>query len=501
MTDLSKPDFSLGVRVDALQDGAMLAGRVGDEDAILVRLEEKCFAIGSSCSHYHGDLAAGLVVDETVRCPLHHACFSLRTGEALEPPALDSVPCWRVERVGEQFFAREKLVQARPVTAPIRQSPESVVVVGGGAAALTAVTLRREGYDRDITLISSDDAPPYDRPNVSKDLLAGNAPEEWMPLRSSEFYSDNRIKLLLNTSVQALDIRRKRVYLEAGELPFGALLLATGAAPVKLPIPGATADNVFYLRSLSDCRTVLSKLPNARRAIVLGTGFIGLEAAASLRMRGLEVHAVGLEQIPMEKLLGAELGALLLQLHASRGVSFHLGRSVERIEGHTYRLTDGSAIEADLMIVGVGARPCVELAQRAGLTLDRGVVVDEYLRTSAPDVFAAGDIARYPAHFSGDRIRVEHWVLAQRQGQSAARNMLGFHEPFRAVPFFWTQHYDLAINLTGHAEGWDATSIDGDLAARNASVRYLRAGRTLAVATISRDLANLKAERALELAS
>jgi NADPH-dependent 2,4-dienoyl-CoA reductase/sulfur reductase-like enzyme/nitrite reductase/ring-hydroxylating ferredoxin subunit len=503
MVELSKPDFSLGVRIDSLADGQMLVGRVGDEDAILIRHQGECFAIGGSCSHYHGDLSMGLIVDETVRCPLHHACFSLRTGVVLGPPALDPIPCWRVERVGEQFFARGKLAPPMPsAPASAVHTPQSVVIVGGGAAALSAaMTLRRAGYDKDLTLVSLDDTAPYDRPNVSKDLLAGTAPEEWMPLRSSEFYTDNHIKLLLNTSVQALDPRRKRVYLEGRELPFGALLLATGSEPARVAIPGTTAENVFYLRTLSDCRVLLKKLPNAHRAIVLGTGFIGLEAAASLRTRGLEVHAVGLEQIPMERVLGPELGALLLQLHVSRGVHFHLGRSVAGIEGHSYRLTDGSTLEADFMIVGVGARPCVDLAQRAGLALDRGVLVDEYLQTSAPDVFAAGDIARYPAHFSGERIRVEHWVLAQQQGQTAARNMLGFREPFRTVPFFWTQQYDVAINVTGHAERWDATRIEGDLAARDASVHYLRAGRTLAVATVSRDLDNLKAERSLEIAS
>jgi NADPH-dependent 2,4-dienoyl-CoA reductase/sulfur reductase-like enzyme/nitrite reductase/ring-hydroxylating ferredoxin subunit len=504
MADVSKPDFSRGVRIDALADGEMLAGRVGDEDALLIQRQGECFAIGGSCSHYHGDLSKGLLVDETLRCPLHHACFNLRTGEAVGPPALDPIPCWRVERVGEQFFAREKLappILSAPATS-VSHSPESIVIVGGGAAALTAaMTLRREGYDKDITLVSSDDSAPYDRPNVSKDFLAGTAPEEWMPLRSTEFYTESRLKLLLNTSVQALDLRRKRVYLEGRELSYGALLLATGCEPARVSIPGATADSVFYLRTLSDCRVLMKRLPNARRAIVLGTGFIGLEAAASLRTRGLEVHAVGLEQIPMERVLGPELGALLLQVHISHGVSFHLGRSVAGIEGSTYRLTDGTELKADFMIVGVGARPCIELAQRAGLAVDGGVVVDECLQTSAPDVFAAGDIARYPAHFSGDRIRVEHWVLAQRQGQTAARSMLGFREPFRTVPFFWTQHYDLAINVSGHAEGWDATRVEGNLAARDGSVRYLRDGRTLAVASVSRDLDNLKAERALEIIS
>jgi NADPH-dependent 2,4-dienoyl-CoA reductase/sulfur reductase-like enzyme/nitrite reductase/ring-hydroxylating ferredoxin subunit len=500
MADASKTDFAFGVSIDALPEGQMLAGRVGEEDAVLIRLQKQCYAVGGLCSHYHGDLSKGLLVDDTVRCPLHHACFSLRTGAALAPPALDPLTSWRVEQIGQQVFVREKLTPSRaPVTLPASGLPESVVIVGGGAAALTAaMTLRNEGYSREVTLISSDDTAPYDRPNVSKDFLAGTAPEEWMPLRAPDFYTDNDLRLLLNTSVQAIDTRRKRVYLESRELPFDALLLATGAESARIDIPGANKETTLYLRSLADCRVLLKRIAKAHRIVILGTGFIGLEAAAALRSRGIEVHVVGLEKVPMERALGPELGALLHQLHVSHGVHLHLGQSISSIAGRTYRLTDGTELEADLLIAGVGARPCIELAERAGLALDRGVIVDEYLRTSAPGVFAAGDIARYPAHFSGELIRVEHWVHAQRQGQTAARNILGYREAFRSVPFFWTQQYDLMISYTGHAERWDSTQIEGDLSKRDGLVRYWRDGRMLAVATVSRDLDNLRAERMLE---
>jgi NADPH-dependent 2,4-dienoyl-CoA reductase/sulfur reductase-like enzyme/nitrite reductase/ring-hydroxylating ferredoxin subunit len=500
MVESSKPDFSLGVRVDELPDGEMLVGRVAGEDAILIRQQDQCFVIGALCSHYHGELSKGLIAGETVRCPLHHACFSLRNGAALGAPALDPVACWRVERIDGHVFARERVVPAQPKTlTPGPATPESIVIVGAGAAALAAaVTLRNEGYDNDVTLISSDDSPPYDRPNVSKDFLAGTAPEEWMPLRSSEFYAHQRIKVLLNTSVQALDLRRKRVYLEGRELSFGALLIATGSEAARIDIPGAAAASTAYLRTLANGRDLLKRIAHARRIVVLGTGFIGLEAAAALRSRGIEVDVVSREKIPMERALGPELGTLLYELHRSHGVNFHLDKTVGSVDGHQYRLSDGTELEADLLIAGVGARPCVDLAQRAGLSVDHGVIVDEYLRTSVPDVFAAGDIARYPAYFSGDSIRVEHWVHAQRQGQTAARNMLGAREPFRVVPFFWTQQYDLAVNMTGHADRWDTTRIEGDVSKRDCLVRYLRDGRVLAVATVSRDLENLRAERALE---
>jgi apoptosis-inducing factor 3 len=501
MADSSKRDFAAGVRLDEIPDGAMLAGRVGDDDVVLARLQNRYFAIDGLCSHYHGDLSQGLIVDETVRCPLHHACFSLRTGVALAAPALDALSCWRVEQRDEQLFVREKLVSTAPKARPNPSAlPESIVIVGGGAAAAAAlVTLRDEGYDRPVTVISSDDSAPYDRPNVSKDYLAGTAQEEWMPLRPADFYAGHDIQLLLNTSVQALDLRQKRVYLEGRELAFGALLLATGSEPARLDIPGGTAGNILYLRTLADGRRLIKRVAQARRVAILGTGFIGLEVAASLRARGLEVEVVSRDQVPMERALGSELGGLLLQLHQAHGVKFHLGKTITGINGTRHQLSDGSTLDADLLIAGLGARPCIDLPQHAGLTLDQGVVVDESLRTSAPDVFAAGDIARYPAHFSGDRIRVEHWVHAQRQGQSAARNMIGQREAFKAVPFFWTQHYDLTINMTGHAERWDVIQVEGDVSKRDCTVRYLRDGRVLAVATVSRDLESLKAERALEL--
>jgi len=497
-------DLQAGIAIEELPDGALLQGRVGREEVVLARHGSEYFAVGALCTHYHAALAQGLIVDDTVRCPMHHACFSLRTGEALYAPALDPIHTWRVEIVGGKVCVREKLkapaVPSHASPASQGTEPQSVVIVGGGAAGLSAADmLRREGYSGPVTLVSADDSPPYDRPNVSKDYLAGTAPEAWMPLRDAQYYAAREIKLLLNERVMSIDVARRVVSLgNSRQIEYGALLLATGADPIRLPIPATAGSRIYCLRTLSDARAIIAATVDAKTAVVVGASFIGLEVAASLRTRGIGVHVVGLEQVPLERVLGREVGTFLRGLHESRGVIFHLKNSVTRVDGKTVTLSDGKTLEADFVVLGVGVQPSIALAQQAGLAVDRGITVDEFLETSAPGVFAAGDIARWPDVHSGDRIRVEHWVVAQRQGQVAARNILGQREPFTAVPFFWSQHYELAINYVGHAESFDSAAIDGSLDAHDCEVSYLRGGRILAAATISRDLRSLLVERQLE---
>lgn len=501
------PDFAQGIALSQLTDGSSLVGHADGEPVLLVRRGDELFAVGATCTHYGGPLGEGIIDGETVRCPWHHACFSLRTGEALHAPALRPVPRWRVERRGDRVHVtgRHEAVSARAGTNAGRvlsdvAEPESVVIVGAGAAGDAAADmLRREGYTGPVTLVGADPSPPYDRPNLSKDYLAGTAPEEWIPLRDRGYYEEIGVTIVPGARVNAIDTSARRVALSGGEThTFDRLLLATGSDPVRLPLPGGELPHVFYLRSLADSRSIIERLGPARRAVVIGASFIGLEVAASLRTRGLEVHVVAPEERPMERVFGRELARFIQALHESHGVVFHLQQTAASIAPDAVTLQSGEVLPADLVVIGVGVRPNVSLAQEAGIVVDGGVVVDEYLETSVPGIFAAGDIARWPDPHSGAPIRIEHWVVAQRQGQVAARNILGRREPFTAVPFFWSQHYDVPITYVGHAADWDRIDVAGSIDERDCLLAYRHGDQTLAVAGIHRDRDSLLSELALE---
>jgi NADPH-dependent 2,4-dienoyl-CoA reductase/sulfur reductase-like enzyme/nitrite reductase/ring-hydroxylating ferredoxin subunit len=501
------PDLTQGVALGDFVDGKLL-GHVGDEEVLLVQVGDDIFAVGAHCTHYHGPLAEGLITGESVRCPIvrcpwHHACFNLRTGEAVRAPALSPLACWNIERRDGRVLVKDKREQPKPRGPKAKPgAPAKIVIIGGGAAGFTAAEmLRRRDYGGSIVMLSDDDAAPVDRPNLSKDYLAGSAPEDWLPLRPDDFYAENDTELRLKTKVAGIDPGQRQVTLAGGErLSYDRLLLATGAEPVRLSIPGADAPHVYTLRSLADCRAIIAAANGARRALVIGASFIGLEVAASLRTRGVEVHVVAPEARPMERVFGPQLGDFVRALHEEHGVVFHLQDTATAIAGKRATLKSGGTLDADLVIFGIGVRPRVALAEQAGLAIDRGITVNEYLQTSAPDIYAAGDIARWPDPHSGERVRVEHWVVAERQGQAAAANMIGQNERFDAVPFFWSQHYDVPINYIGHAESWDTITVEGDIKAKDCLLRYRRDGRVLAVASIYRDLDNLKAELAMEQA-
>jgi NADPH-dependent 2,4-dienoyl-CoA reductase/sulfur reductase-like enzyme len=415
-------------------------------------------------------------------------------------PAISPLDCWRVEQRNGRVFVHEKLEQPKPRAKALADSPDKIVIVGGGAAGFAAAEmLRRREFRGNITMLSSDAAAPVDRPNLSKDYLAGSAPEDWMPLRPDSFYGEAGIELRLNTEVTGIDTKARHVVTAGGgKVPYDQLLLAIGAEPVRLPIPDAGQPHIHTLRSLADCRDIIHVAKAARRALVIGASFIGLEVAAALRARKIEVHVVAPERRPMERVLGPEMGDFVRTLHEEHGVVFHLEDTVVAIEGRRATLKSGAVLEADLVVVGAGVRPRLALAEQAGLSIDRGIAVNAFLETSVAGIYAAGDIARWPDPHSGENIRVEHWVVAERQGQTVALNMLGQHKEFDAVPFFWSQHYDVPINYVGHAEQWDEITIDGDIKAKDCLLKYKRKGQVLAVASIFRDLASLQAELEIE---
>ncbi|HRO15292.1 MAG TPA: FAD-dependent oxidoreductase [Paracoccus sp. (in: a-proteobacteria)] len=359
--------------------------------------------------------------------------------------------------------------------------------------------LRRRGYQGALAILSDDPDLPCDRPNLSKDFLAGKVPEKWIPLKSRKFYERRDIDLQLGTRVEWIDTDGRIVRTADGrEFPFDRLLLATGAEPVRLPIPGADQDHVRTLRSFADSRAIIARAEQAKTAVVLGSGFIGLEVAAALCKRGLKVHVISRDERPLEKVLGPELGDFIRQLHEEKGEVFHMKNSIACVGAGEVTLDDGSRIPADLVILGVGVKPRVSLAEGAGLKVDHGVIVDEHLETGAPGIFAAGDIARWPDAISGETQRIEHWVVAERQGQTVAENMLGARQPYRDVLFCWSAHHGVSIRYVGHAQGWDALEIDGDIAARDCLVRYRKDGRTAAIAAIGRDRQALECEAEME---
>ncbi len=500
-TPPSGPDLTKGVGLDDFVDDKLL-GHVGDEEVLLVRSGGDIFAVGAHCSHYHGPLAEGLVTGESVRCPWHHACFDLRTGEAERAPALSPIDCWTVEERDGRIFVTQKREQSKPrAMAAKADTPNKIVIVGGGAAGFAAAEmLRRRGYGGSIVMVSNDAAPPVDRPNLSKDYLAGSAPEDWLPLRPDDFYGDKQNRL----AARHRGHRDRYASSAKSAAPMARASPTTGCCWRPAPSRCGCRFPAPICRTSIRCARSPIAAPSsptrksAKRVLVIGASFIGLEAAAALRARNIEVHVVAPETRPMERVLGPQLGDFIRALHEEHGVVFHLGETVTAFDGRRATLKGGGTLEADLVVVGVGVRPRLALAEQAGLTMDRGVVVDAYLRTSAPDIYAAGDIARWPDPHSGAAIRVEHWVVAERQGQTAARNMLGASERFDAVPFFWSQHYDVPINYVGHAEQWDEIAIDGSVEAKDCVLRYKSKGRVLAVASIYRDLDSLKAELAME---
>jgi NADPH-dependent 2,4-dienoyl-CoA reductase/sulfur reductase-like enzyme len=429
------------------------------------------------------------VFDGAIHCPWHHACFDLKTG-APRGPALSPIACYDVALDGGKIRVGAK----REIKVPETPAPGAVVIIGGGAAGVAcAEALREHGHTGSITLVSGEGSDPVDRPNLSKDYLAGNAPEEWVFLRTADALAASKVTLVSDTAT-AIDRSARTVTLATGKtLGYDALVLATGAEPIRLPIDGASLAHVHTLRTLADSRAIVAALKPNANAVVIGSSFIGLEAAASLRARGANVTVVGMDKVPLGRVLGDDLGVFVRRIHESKGVEFRLNRKPLRITPAAVELDDGASLPADVVVLGVGVRPRLDLAQAAGLPIDRGVVVDDELR-AGPGEWAAGDIARYP--LDGELVRIEHWQVAVRHGQAVAQSILG-KGPRRDIPFFWSQHHDVTLGYVGHAERYDKVEFSGNLDARDAHVVYRERGTIKAVVTINRDQRALDVEAAM----
>ena len=480
------PDFSQGIRAADIPSENPLAGRVGDERVLLSRIDGRFCAVSGTCTHYGAapvlrSKQAGALVFVRHR-------IGVGTGDKLNTEQLDGLP-------GTASDAEEPAPTASPLRA---DGVGSILILGGGAAGFAcAERLRVLGYDGKLVMVSADPDPPVDRPNLSKDYLAGTAPEEWIPLRDEGWYRDNAIDLRLGTDIVALDARGRTATSRTGEtFAFDRAVIATGAEPLRLS--RFHQDKVHTLRSLADARGLIERAKPGARVAILGASFIGLEAAAALRARGLDVAVIAPEDVPFELVFGREVGTFFQRLHEAEGVEFHLGRIGVGYDGTTLRLDDGHELAADFILAGIGVRPRDQLAAEAGLEVGHGILVDRFLETSAPGIFSAGDVASYPDPLTGERIRVEHWVHAERQGQAAAANLLGAGKPFASVPFFWTEQYGRSLRYVGRAGDWDEVRVEGSIEQAAFTARYYASGQLRASASLARDRAALEDERELE---
>jgi len=469
----------------------------GETKVLLARIGDTCYAIGTNCTHYGAPLVEGSLVGDKIICPWHHACFNARNGNMEEPPALDSLPNFPVSLEGDDIYidVPENAPDRRPPETPVSRDDadrRTFVIVGGGAAGyMCAQTLREEGFSGRIVMITQEERLPYDRPNLSKDYLHGHAEPEWMPLRPDEFYTEQRIEVIKGRKVTAVERDVRQVVFESGDpIAYDSILIATGGIPRELSVAGSDLPGIYVLRSFDSADDIIGAATGAKSAVVIGASFIGMEAASSLKQRGLDVTVVAPDKLPFERTLGQEIGGLLQRVHEENGVKFSLGSNVSRLErsdiGLNVILASGEAIAADLVIVGVGVRPATDILNGIELHKDGGVIADEYLQIG-DGVFAGGDIVHFPDTRTGESTRIEHWRTALQQGMTAARNMIGKNEPFTGVPFFWTTQFDVTLNYVGHAAGWDEIVVNGSIAEREFLAFYVLNGKVAAVASVGRD--------------
>lgn len=513
-------DFVRVASTSDLTDGEMRQVDADGTAVLLSRVDGRFHACTAHCPHYGAPLETGVLTGTTVVCPWHHAAFDVCSGALEEPPALDALRSFQVRvdgddvlvRVPDDADAHGKGIAYResdgeePDSVATAGATQTVLIVGGGAAAEAAAEeLRRHDYAGRLVMVTPETRAPYDRTKLSKAYLAGGAGDDALPLRDGGFYERLGIEVWTDRTITGLDPAKRTAQFEEGEpLAYDACLVATGGTPRSLPIEGASLEGVHVLRSWEDAQRIVDAAEDAKRVVVIGSSFIGMEVASSLASREISVHVIGRESVPFEGVLGEEVGRRFQQAAEEQGATFHLGASVQRIETAARELERGlavviggdeeTAIEGDLVVLGVGVTPATEFLEGHPFRREDGALMTDATLALADRLYAAGDVAAYPEARLRSVVRIEHWRLAQQHGrhaaQSIARALAGdAPEAFENVPFFWTGHWGLNLRYVGHAEDWDEAVVHGDLAEKDAAVYYLQDGRALAGAFIGRDRA------------
>lgn len=485
------PQHEVEVAVlESVQPGGMRQVELDGEAILLLRDGDLVRAVGARCPHAGAPLAEGVRHGDRIVCPWHKAAFCIRTGAVLDPPALDALPRYDV-RVDAGRILLAPATAPAPADSPAAPDARRFVIVGaGGAGAVAAQTLREAGFKGRVIMLDTANRVPYDRTVLSKYALSGQKGAEKSPLQTQAFYRGHGIERR-TAEVTRIDAEARQITCADGSVvEYDAALLATGGTPVRPSLPGAGLDHVYTLRSRADADAILRQAERSRCAVVLGASFIGMEVAASLRERGLDVTVVGKEAAPFAKQLGEQVGQAFVGLHERHGVAFRLGRGVASLEGEgqvsAVVLDGGERIAADLVVIGFGVRPATSYAESLARRDDGGIIVDAHLR-AAPGLYAAGDIASFPHRGDGASIRVEHWRVAEQHGRVAALNMLGQPTRYDAVPVFWTIQYMKRLDYVGHAAEWDGVVLHGDLGKPEFLAYYVKDGRVAAAAGLGRD--------------
>lgn len=470
---------------------------IGDYDVLLSNVEGEVYAIENTCSHYGASLSEGALCDHRVRCPWHHACYDVRTGEQIEAPGMDGVAKFSVQVKGDDIMVSE---QPEKKEAPeyadlVKQADYNnkvdYLIVGAGVAAAYAVeAIRAEDQTGSILMIGREALPPYDRTKVSKAYMQDDMPAEKLPLRSADYYQQLGVRFLAGTQVQTLDLQAKQALLDDGtQVDYDKVLVATGGRPIKLDVPGANLPGVHTVRSNEDAEQARAQTKEGTQVVVIGGSFIGLESAMSLGKRGGKVTVVSPEEVLFEKVFGERVGKYIQQLHEAAGVTFELGRKCTSIEGEErvtgVVLDNGKELPAEVVMVGIGVKPATDFVSGIAYRDDHSLTVDGHLLMHAEGAYAAGDIATYPDREG--QLRIEHWKVAGQQGRIAGRNMAGRKEAYRMLPYFWSNQQGTNFRYAGHATDYDRIEYDGNPGAGPFLAFYLKDEHVQACLGVKRD--------------